>query len=32
MELKSVNLKGEAQAAVAGSDALFGRELSLIHI
>ena len=33
MELKSVNLKGEAQAAVAGSDALFGREFSeaLVH-
>ncbi|WP_157670842.1 50S ribosomal protein L4 [Chitinibacter sp. FCG-7] len=33
MELKSVNLKGEAQAAVAGSDSLFGREFNeaLVH-
>jgi len=33
MELKSVNLQGEAQAAVAGSDSLFGREFNeaLVH-
>ncbi|QLI81916.1 50S ribosomal protein L4 [Chitinibacter fontanus] len=33
MELKSVNLKGEAQAVVAASDSLFGREFNeaLVH-
>jgi large subunit ribosomal protein L4 len=33
MELKSVNLQGEAQGAVAGSDSLFGREFNeaLVH-